>query len=249
MTLKKRTAVFGFGAMGSALVKGWIESGMMPPAAITAVEVDDDKRKAAVRKLGIKATVNPKEALKGAGLALLAVKPQQMKELLEKEGQHFSPGVLVVSIAAGVSTRQIEKGLPQGNPVVRVMPNTPALLGAGMAAVAAGSRAKEAHVKLVLKLFSAVGKSVRVNEAQMDLVTGLSGSGPAETHRHTGLYHSCESRDDDATPAAYACVPALPVSLCAPAGQPKSFLNNRSASCNPSSVSTTDFALPTGSEM
>jgi pyrroline-5-carboxylate reductase len=102
-----------------------------------------------------------------------------MKELLNRLGSQFPPKALVLSIAAGVSTQQIERHLPQGNPVVRVMPNTPALLGAGMAAVAAGSRAKASHVKSVLNLFSAVGKSVQVTEDQMDLVTGLSGSGPA----------------------------------------------------------------------
>ncbi len=102
-----------------------------------------------------------------------------MKELLGQAGKSFPKKALVVSIAAGVSTSQIEKGLPQGCPVVRVMPNTPALLGAGMAAVAAGSRAKNPHVKLVLSLFSAVGKAVQVAEDQMDLVTAVSGSGPA----------------------------------------------------------------------
>jgi pyrroline-5-carboxylate reductase len=102
-----------------------------------------------------------------------------MKELLSKYGTFFPRKALVVSIAAGISTHSIEKFLPQGCPVVRVMPNTPALLGAGMAAVASGLRAKKADVHKVLKLFSAVGKAVQVTENQMDLVTAVSGSGPA----------------------------------------------------------------------
>lgn len=179
MKVRQKTVVFGIGAMGSALVKGWISSKMIAPSLITAVDVDLVKLKKTTSQLKIKHGTDAAKALKGAGLVLVAVKPQQMKELLTRTGPWFPKTVLVVSIAAGVSTEQIEKGLPQGCPVVRVMPNTPALLGAGMAAVAGGKRAKESHIKLVLNLFSAVGRAVKVGEDQMDLVTAVSGSGPA----------------------------------------------------------------------
>jgi pyrroline-5-carboxylate reductase len=179
MKVRQKTVVFGIGAMGSALVRGWISSKMISPSLITAVDVDAAKLKKMASQLKIKAGTDAAKALKGAGIVLLAIKPQQMKELLSQAGSHFPKKALVVSIAAGVSTEQIEKGLPQGCPVVRVMPNTPALLGAGMAAVAGGKRAKTSHVKLVLDLFSAVGQSVKVTEDQMDLVTAVSGSGPA----------------------------------------------------------------------
>ena len=179
MKVRQKTVVFGIGAMGSALVKGWISSKMIAPSLITAVDLDAAKLKKMASQLKIKAVLDAGKALKGAGLVLLAVKPQQMKELLGQKGGKFPPKALVVSIAAGVSTEQIEMGLPQGCPVVRVMPNTPALFGAGMAAVAAGKRAKTSHVKLVLDLFSAVGQAVRVTEDQMDMVTAVSGSGPA----------------------------------------------------------------------
>ncbi len=179
MKIGQKTVVFGMGAMGSALVKGWISSKMLKPALITAVDVDQAKCKKMAAQFKIKAGPDPVKALKDAGLVLLAVKPQQMKELLAQTGKEFPKSALVVSIAAGVSTEQIEQGLPQGCPVVRVMPNTPALLGSGMAAVAGGKRAKPAHVKLVLNLFSAVGQAVQVDENQMDLVTAVSGSGPA----------------------------------------------------------------------
>lgn len=179
MKVRQKTAVFGIGAMGSALVKGWISSKMISPSLITAVDVDPTKLKKTAAQLKIKADTVAAKALKDAGLILLAVKPQQMKELLSQAGPKFPKKALVVSIAAGVSTEQLEKSLPQGCPVVRVMPNTPALLGAGMAAVAGGSRAKESHIKMVLDLFSAVGRAVQVTETQMDLVTAVSGSGPA----------------------------------------------------------------------
>jgi len=179
MRVQQKTVIFGIGAMGSALAKGWIKTRMIPASNLVAVELDRQKREAAIRQLKIKATADPAAALKKAGLVILAVKPQQMNELLKEARPHFSPKTLVVSIAAGVSTQQIEKHLPQGNPVIRVMPNTPALLGAGMAAVAAGSRSNASQMKRVLSLFSAVGKAVQVQEDKMDLVTALSGSGPA----------------------------------------------------------------------
>jgi pyrroline-5-carboxylate reductase len=179
MIFTGKTVVFGIGAMGSALVKGWIASRILKPSQITAVDVDADKCKKTAKQLKIKAETNPAKALSGAGLILLAVKPQQIKELLNQSGIYFPKSALVISIAAGVSTDQIEKGLPQGCPVIRVMPNTPALLGAGMAAVSPGSRTRTIQTKLVLNLFAAVGKAVQVAEEEMDLVTAVSGSGPA----------------------------------------------------------------------
>ncbi len=165
--------------MGGALVRGWIEQKMIPAPSITAVDIDLQKLKKAALKLKIKTQKDPAQVLPQADLILLATKPQQMKELLTKNGPFFHRKALVISIAAGISTQTIEKFLPQGCPVVRVMPNTPALLGAGMAAVAGGKRAKKADLQTVLKLFSAVGKAIQVREDQMDLVTAISGSGPA----------------------------------------------------------------------
>lgn len=179
MKVRQKTVVFGIGAMGSALVKGWISSKMIPASLITAVDLDVAKLKKMASQLKIKAAKDAAKALADAGIILLAVKPQQMKELLGRMGSQFPKKALVVSIAAGVSTGQIEKDLPQGCPVIRVMPNTPALLGAGMAAVAGGKRVKSSHIKLVLDLFSAVGQAVQVTEDQMDMVTAVSGSGPA----------------------------------------------------------------------
>src|SRR6185295_7069842 len=142
MKIKQKTVVFGIGAMGGSLIKGWISSKLLTSSSITAIDVDPEKCKKMAKQFKIKAVTDPTKALRGAGLILLAVKPQQMKELLSRTGSLFPKKALVVSIAAGVSTDQIEKGLPQGCPVVRVMPNTPALLGAGMAAVAPGKKSK-----------------------------------------------------------------------------------------------------------
>ncbi len=179
MKNKQKTVVLGFGAMGSALVKGWVSKRLLSSSQITAVDIDREKLNKIAKPLKVKTQTDPGKALINASLVLLAVKPQQMKQLLAENGTAFPPNALVVSIAAGVSTRQIEMALPQGCPVVRVMPNTPALLGEGMAAVAGGKRAKKENIQHVLNLFSAVGKAVEVREDQMDMVTAVSGSGPA----------------------------------------------------------------------
>jgi pyrroline-5-carboxylate reductase len=179
LALKHKTVLFGFGSMGGALAKGWIQKKVMKPSQVTAVNLDPAKRKPLAGQLKIKLVQDPSTVLKSADLIVLAVKPQQLKALLNEIGGWFPRKALVLSIAAGITTKQIETWLPQGCPVVRVMPNTPSVLGEGMAAVASGSRSKNSHVRLVLSLMAAVGKSIRVNEDQMDLVTALSGSGPA----------------------------------------------------------------------
>jgi pyrroline-5-carboxylate reductase len=179
MALQQKTVVLGIGKMGGALVKGWISSKLLPASKIIGVRSDASKVRQTASRLKIKVTTDADSALEGARLVILGVKPQKLKEVLSQVGGFISKNALVISIAAGVSTEQIEKLLPQGCPVVRVMPNTPSLLNAGMAAVAGGKRAKPAHVKLVLKLFGAVGKSIPIPEDQMDWVTAVSGSGPA----------------------------------------------------------------------
>ncbi len=179
MAIQQKTVVLGIGKMAGALVKGWVASKLISASKIVGVRSDASKVKQTSAALKIKVTTDALEALKGARLVILGVKPQKMKEVLGQVGSAIPKKALVVSIAAGISTEQIEKLLPQGCPVVRVMPNTPSLLNAGMAAVAGGKRSKPAQVKQVLKLFAAVGKSVQVRENQMDWVTAVSGSGPA----------------------------------------------------------------------
>ncbi|MGH7739328.1 MAG: pyrroline-5-carboxylate reductase [bacterium] len=179
MSFNQKTVLLGFGAMGGALAKGWIQKKVLKPSRVTAVNLNPAKRQKLARQLKIKLTRDPAAALKDAGLILLGVKPQQLKTLLGQVGSFFPRKALVVSLAAGISTKQVEDWLPQGCSVVRVMPNTPSVLGAGMAAVASGSRSTASQVKLVLNLLAAVGRSVEVREDQMDMVTALSGSGPA----------------------------------------------------------------------
>jgi pyrroline-5-carboxylate reductase len=179
MGLKGKFVLVGAGAMGSALLHAWIRGGLLSARQVAVVDLDRAKLSRLARELKVGVTGDPASALKGASTVLLAVKPQQMRELLDRLGRDFPPKALVVSIAAGVSTAQIEKRLPNGNPVVRVMPNTPSQLGCGMAGVAAGSRSTAAQAKTILKLFGSAGLSVLVPESHLDLLTAISGSGPA----------------------------------------------------------------------
>jgi pyrroline-5-carboxylate reductase len=179
MAIRGKFVVVGAGAMGGSLLRGWLRTRLLSPKQVVVVDLDPMKRTRLVKELKIKATDDAKKAVVGASFILLAVKPQQMKDMMVTLGAAIPPKALVITIVAGVSTAQVEKRLSNGSPVVRVMPNTPALLGAGMAGVAPGKRASAAHVKTVLRLFEAVGKSTAVPERLMDLVTAISGSGPA----------------------------------------------------------------------
>ena len=119
------------------------------------------------------------DAARDADTVLLVVKPQDIPEVLPEIAASMRPGTLLVSLCAGIHTGQLEAGLPEGTPVVRVMPNTPAQVDEGMAAISAGSHATPAHLDRVTAIMSAVGKAVTVPEKYQDAVTAISGSGPA----------------------------------------------------------------------
>jgi pyrroline-5-carboxylate reductase len=130
------------------------------------------------QRYGVKAVTNA-EAARLADTLVVAVKPQDMDALLAELSTSVTPDRLIVTIAAGVPTSAIEKRLVEGVAVVRVMPNTPALVGEAMSAVAAGAHAKEEHLARAEEIFRPVGKVIRLPESQLDAVTALSGSGPA----------------------------------------------------------------------
>lgn len=166
--------VVGGGKMGEALVGGLINGGWAPASAITVVEpVASRRAELAARFSGLAVSAEPVVA---SG-ALVAVKPQHVAGVCRSLGQL---GVVrILSIAAGVRLAAMEAELPPGVAVVRAMPNTPALVGAGAAAIASGAAATEADLEWAEGILGAVGTVVRVSEEQLDAVTGLSGSGPA----------------------------------------------------------------------
>ncbi len=174
----KRIGVIGGGKMGGALIGGMISGGLLPSSALTVADTDGTRLDELAKAYGIRVTRDNREAARGADLVLLSVKPQNMAEVLAGLTDAIGPAALVISIAAGIATTFLEERLGKGARVVRVMPNMPALIGEGAAALAPGAFATEADLKMARKIFDAVGITVEVKEALMDAVTGLSGSGP-----------------------------------------------------------------------
>ncbi len=169
-----RLLVIGGGRMGEALVGGLVAAGWAPAEDIAVVEVDPGRRdELSAAHPGLVVG----DAPVAADGALLAVKPGDVPDAAAAAGR---AGVgRVLSVAAGVTTATVEAALPEATPVVRAMPNTPALVGAGASAIAAGTAAGPDDLDWAEGVLSAVGEVVRVPEAQLDAVTGLSGSGPA----------------------------------------------------------------------
>ncbi len=175
----KKIGFIGGGAMAEALITGLTFAELVSAQQILVGDLSDQRRAYLKEKFSVEVTTDNSAVVKNSDIVILAVKPFVMSEVLEHVGNGFSPAQTVVSIAAGITTKYIEKFLTGQVPVVRAMPNTPALLGAGATAVCCGQWAVGQHQELALVIFGAVGRAVPVPEKLMDAVTGLSGSGPA----------------------------------------------------------------------
>lgn len=167
----------GAGKMASALAKGFIASKIVSTADLIASDVAQGARDA-FKELG-QATASNAEVIKFANVLILAVKPDQVTSVLAEIAPLFTPQHLLVSIAAGVPLKKMESALPDKARVVRVMPNTPALVGASASGFALGANATSDDAALVQRLLTSVGVAFAVKESLLDAVTGLSGSGPA----------------------------------------------------------------------
>jgi len=170
-------AVLGAGVMGSTLVSGLIRSGR-DPSELVITSRSGERAKELAGRYGVRGATNV-EAAEAADTLVLVVKPQDMDGLLAEIKDHVRPGALVVSLAAGITTGWLENRLPPGTAVVRVMPNTPALVDEGMAAISPGQHCDEAHLAEAEELLRSCGKVVRIPEKHQDAVTAISGSGPA----------------------------------------------------------------------
>ncbi|MBM3833764.1 MAG: pyrroline-5-carboxylate reductase [Verrucomicrobia bacterium] len=169
----------GAGKMASALAKGFVQAGLITANRVLASDPVEAARASFAQAVGAKTTVHNLEVLKFAKVVLLAVKPDQVKELLAEINGVFASEHVLISIAAGVPLAKLEGGLIAGARVIRVMPNTPALIGASATGYALGKCATPEDGRLAQTLFSAVGVAFQVKETLLDAVTGLSGSGPA----------------------------------------------------------------------
>jgi pyrroline-5-carboxylate reductase len=180
MPFTHELAVLGAGNMAEAIVRGLLKADLLKPTQLIAAD-PSPQRRALFNELGVHATDSNVQASRDAATLLLSVKPQQMKQVLGDIAPALSPQTLIVSIAAGVSSGFIEAHLGGSQPwrIVRSMPNTPMLLGAGMAAIAGGRHATEEDLARVRRLFQATARILVLDESKMDAVTALSGSGPA----------------------------------------------------------------------
>ena len=169
--------------MATALARGFVSAGIVRPGQLFASDVMPVARKSFGAATGAKICVTNADVLISASVIILAVKPQQAAEVLAEINPSFTRRHLLVSIAAGVTISKMEAALPSAARVIRVMPNTPALVGASAAGFARGSNATKSDAALAERLLSAVGLAVEVKEALLDAVTGLSGSGPAYVYQ------------------------------------------------------------------
>lgn len=169
----------GAGKMASALASGLVRAGIAGKDDILASDVNSQARTAFTDATGARTTAANAEVAKASTVLIVAVKPDQVEGLLKEISPEITERHLVISIAAGVTIAKMESVLPSGARVVRVMPNTPALVGASAAGFALGKAAKEQDAQTVTRLLSAVGLAYQVKESLLDAVTGLSGSGPA----------------------------------------------------------------------
>jgi pyrroline-5-carboxylate reductase len=179
MSAKLTIGFLGAGKMATALAKGFVQAGLVIPKQIIASDPSDAARASFAKEVGAKTTTSNLAVVESAGVVVLAVKPDQVGGLLAEIRDQLTGKHLLISIAAGVPLAKLEAGLQPGARLIRVMPNTPALVGASATAFALGKSARPQDAVLAQKLFSAVGAAYQVKETLLDAVTGLSGSGPA----------------------------------------------------------------------
>lgn len=176
---QQQLAILGLGKMGSILMQAFRRQNVVQAENIRATVQHAERATALASKYGIQVTTDNLAAVRDADIVLLCIKPQTLGDVVQELAQQLHRGQLIISIAASVPTSYIEKRLPTAIPVVRAMPNTPSMVGAGMTAFCAGSGVMPADLEVVRRLFNTVGETIRVDEKHMDAVTGLSASGPA----------------------------------------------------------------------
>ena len=175
----KNIGFTGCGKMAGAIISGIINSGFVKAENVMASKSNSGNLEETSKRLGIKITLNNKEIAEFADVIFIAVKPGQVSGILEEIRDFVTPDKLIISVAAGVRISAIEKCLGIGTKIIRVMPNTPVLVSEGMAGIACGKFVTPEDIEFARNIFNSIGKSVLVEESQIDIVTAISGSGPA----------------------------------------------------------------------
>src|SRR4051794_14542133 len=174
-----RVAILGAGTIGESLLRGFLSACWRQPGEIVATVRDDERARELEARHGVRVTLSNAEAVAGASLVVIAVKPQDFDTLLGEIGGLLTPEQTVLSVAAAIPTAAIEGQIADGVPVVRAMPNRPATVHEGIAGICAGAHAADEHLRLAEEALGHLGAVVRVPERYMDAVTAVSGSGPA----------------------------------------------------------------------
>ena len=174
-----RVAVLGAGKMGGILLQAFLKQQMLAPDQLLATVGHEDRAAALSAQWGVEVSTDNLAAARQADVILIGVKPFQVPALIAEIKPSLTPEKLLISFAASVKTGAIEEAAGIDIPVIRAMPNTPSMLGAGIAALCRGRFVTEAQMELASRIFEAVGRTVIVDEKHMDAVTGLSASGPA----------------------------------------------------------------------
>ena len=175
----RRVAILGAGTIGESLLSGLLSGGWRKPEEVVVTVRDEERASELAERHGVRATLSNTEAVAGATLVVIAVKPQDFDTLLGEIGGVLTPEQTVLSVAAAIPTATIEAKVAAGVPVVRAMPNRPATVHEGIAGICAGAHAGEEHLQLAEEALSHLGAVVQVPERYMDAVTAVSGSGPA----------------------------------------------------------------------
>jgi len=183
MSENQHLGFIGAGNMATALIKGLIESGVYDREHLSAADKDEDALKRVSGSFDVKCHASNLKVTSESSIVVLAVKPQNMREVLDEMKGAIGDDHLIISIAAGIPLRMIRDIVGREIPLIRVMPNTPALVQKGVSALAAGALATAEHMDRAKEIFGAVGDTVVVDESMMDAVTALSGSGPGYVFR------------------------------------------------------------------
>ncbi|MBM7115457.1 pyrroline-5-carboxylate reductase [Archangium primigenium] len=177
--LERTIAFLGAGNMAEALIKGLLRAGTARPESILATARRPERLDALRSTYGVRTTLDNLTAVREADVVVLAVKPQALDKVLVQVAPAAGPEKLFVSVAAGVPISALERRLGGGSRIIRTMPNTPSLVGAGACALSPGEHASEEDLAVASRIFQSVGTTTVVDENLLDAVTGLSGSGPA----------------------------------------------------------------------
>jgi len=183
MAAKLTIGFLGTGRMATALARGFIDSQLVTPRQICGSDPVPAARKAFGKETGARITARNAGVVESASVLILATKPDQAVEVLGEINDLFTRRHLLISIAAGVPTSKLEAALPPRSRVIRVMPNTPALVGESASGYALGKSATRADGQLAQRILSTVGLAFQLKESLIDAVTGLSGSGPAYVYQ------------------------------------------------------------------